>query len=406
MTTMYNAHLFKHRNVGDREEVKVKLFNLDGSSIEFGAAQGPTGATGPAGPQGLEGPIGPTGPRGPQGIQGFAGPIGPAGLTWKGAYNPATTYAVNDSVGYSGSSYFALKTALGVTPTVTTHWAPLALEGVAGPQGPTGAAGATGATGATGVQGPQGSTGATGATGLIGATGPAGPSGVQGPTGATGATGAQGPKGDIGPTGPQGVTGATGAASTIPGPTGPIGPEGPQGATGATGPASTIPGPTGPAGPTGPQGAIGPASTVPGPTGPAGPTGPQGAIGPTGPAGAPAVSIAHIMANWQGLVPFASGAGSVWRVPYINGAAITFALRRAYARVETPSASPTAVTLERSPAGAFVASTITALTVTANETETAAALGTVTSGQLLRTNWTALGAAGSVYTIELEGVQQ
>lgn len=32
----YKAHIFKQRNVGPREEVKLKLFNLDGSPAVFG----------------------------------------------------------------------------------------------------------------------------------------------------------------------------------------------------------------------------------------------------------------------------------------------------------------------------------------------------------------------------------
>jgi hypothetical protein len=42
----------------------------------------------------------------------------------------------------------------------------------------------------------------------------------------------------------------------------------------------------------------------------------------------------------------------------------------------------------------------------ANAAENTASLGAVSSGDLLRTNWTAIGSPGSAYTVELEGVQR
>jgi hypothetical protein len=77
-------------------------------------------------------------------------------------------------------------------------------------------------------------------------------------------------------------------------------------------------------------------------------------------------------------------------------------------RLEVAGAALTSVALERSAPGAFVAVSITALSVAAaaNAAENTAGLGTVSSGDLLRTNWTAIGSPGSAYTVELEGVQQ
>ena len=221
------------------------------------------------------GPVGPTGPAGPQ------GPTGPAGLTWKGAWSSTTTYNLNDSVSFGGSSFISIVAHnLGNLPVTAGYWNLLSREGQDGPAGPTGAQGPSGPTGPQGPQGPQGATGATGAQGPVG---PAGlnwksawsstttynlddavsysgasyvslianntghepdksPSawsllaqaGAQGATGATGAQGPQGPQGATGATGAQGPQGATGAT----------GAQGPQGATGATG----AQGPAGPAG--------------------------------------------------------------------------------------------------------------------------------------------------------------
>jgi hypothetical protein len=43
MGNMFNAHIFRRRSVGEREEVRLKLFNLDGTPFEGGG-----GAAGPS----------------------------------------------------------------------------------------------------------------------------------------------------------------------------------------------------------------------------------------------------------------------------------------------------------------------------------------------------------------------
>ena len=151
------------------------------------------------GPTGAQGAVG---PQGPQGIQGDPG-ISPGGLSWKGSYNPATTYVTDDTVLYNGSSYWVYNGPVtGVTPTSNgAEWALLSVGGATGPQGPIGPTGPQGPAGATGPIGPQGPQGLTGPTGATGATGPAGP---QGPTGNTGATG------PAGATGAQGIAGIDG----------------------------------------------------------------------------------------------------------------------------------------------------------------------------------------------------
>lgn len=126
---------------------------------------GPTGATGPTGPTGVTGPTGATGPTGLTGATGATGP----GFVWRGAYNGATSYVVNDVVSYTdGSNYICISPATGYVPTNPTYWALYT---------------SVGATGATGVTGATGPTGATGLTGATGPTGPTGPTGATGPTG-------------------------------------------------------------------------------------------------------------------------------------------------------------------------------------------------------------------------------
>jgi len=88
-------------------------------------AQGATGATGPAGPQGFTGEMGPQGPQGiqgipgtngtngidgvdgAQGIQGIPGTNGTngTGFNFRGAFNPNSTYAANDVVTFTPTTY-------------------------------------------------------------------------------------------------------------------------------------------------------------------------------------------------------------------------------------------------------------------------------------------------------------
>jgi hypothetical protein len=91
-----------------------------GATGEFGATGlGATGATGQAGPSGA------TGPTGEQGTTGATGIQGPA-LNWLGEYNSATSYSVNDVVGYLGSSYIAIAPTQGNSPADASKWGLLA----------------------------------------------------------------------------------------------------------------------------------------------------------------------------------------------------------------------------------------------------------------------------------------
>ncbi len=82
--------------------------------------------------------------------QGGAGPAGPAGLTYQGAWRPATAYRVNDAVTYGYSSYIAL--------AANTDVQPAGAQGSAAAWSLLAAQGATGLTGATGPTGPAGAT--------------------------------------------------------------------------------------------------------------------------------------------------------------------------------------------------------------------------------------------------------
>ncbi len=78
--------------------------------------KGNPGDPGDPGPQGDQGPQGPQGTAGAAGAAGATGPTGPAGLTHRGPWSSPTSYAVNDAVTYSGSTY-RRKVASGVDPT-------------------------------------------------------------------------------------------------------------------------------------------------------------------------------------------------------------------------------------------------------------------------------------------------
>ncbi len=168
----------------------------------------------------IRGPAGTQGPTGATGPTGTPGAAGPAGLNWRGAWAAPNSFALDDSVGYQGSTFFTTaaipaNTATpptsnppGAVTTTNAPWQILSVEGAVGPtgatgpQGPTGAQGAAGATGSTGLQGAQGTQGPTGATGATGATGP------TGPTGASGSTGVRGSQWSVGTGAPGTVTGS------------------------------------------------------------------------------------------------------------------------------------------------------------------------------------------------------
>ncbi len=71
------------------------------------------------------------GKDGTNGSNGTPGADG-ASFTWKGVYNGATAYVLNDNVSYNGSSYIAKGATTGNLPTNATYWDLLAEKGVDG----------------------------------------------------------------------------------------------------------------------------------------------------------------------------------------------------------------------------------------------------------------------------------
>ena len=186
-------------------------------------ANGAPGAIGPTGANGAPGAIGPTGPAGTNGTNGTNGATGPTGAAGqgfqiKGAWGPAGTYVIGDTVTVNGSSYVNITGANNGSPdTDSADWTLLASAGATGATGANGTAGATGPTGPAGTNGTNGATGPTGPAGPTGLTGTSGTAGATGAQGATGATGAQGP---TGPAGGGGVNAQTVNYTAVSGDTG------------------------------------------------------------------------------------------------------------------------------------------------------------------------------------------
>lgn len=117
-----NAKTEDFINIADR----VRPFGRGDGSGGGTGPQGPAGPTGPQGPAGADGVAGADGAQGvagadgAQGIQGLQGPVGaqgpagvagavaPAGLLWKGQWATATSYELNNTVGFGGASYFCI----------------------------------------------------------------------------------------------------------------------------------------------------------------------------------------------------------------------------------------------------------------------------------------------------------
>ena len=93
------------------------------------------------------------GERGERGERGIAGEAG-EGLTYRGAWDSTTAYAVNDIVGHDGSGWIATQAGTGNEPASgSAFWDPIAEKGAAGDDGAPGAPGTPGAPGADGAPG-------------------------------------------------------------------------------------------------------------------------------------------------------------------------------------------------------------------------------------------------------------
>ena len=115
-----------------------------------------------------------------------------------------------------------------------------------------------------------------------------------------------------------------------------------------------------------------------------------------------------LVAEWFGTLPDTPGAGLVFRVPYLAGVSVDFDLERALLRVETPGSTSTVAEVQSSPGGgAFTPTTLVTLTVAASayEDEDVSALGTVSSGDLFRIEWTSIGTSAADFLIQLEGTE-
>ncbi len=87
---------------------------------------------------------------------------------------------------------------------------------------------------------------------------------------------------------------------------------------------------------------------------------------------------------------------------------MTFNLDRILFRLSNPGATSTTMHIEKSSGGgAFSGSTVGGVTLTGGtyEGEETAALGQVTSGDLLRLLWDTVGTNARNYTVEVEGTE-
>ena len=121
-------------NLGQRPDVSA-------ASWAVLAQAGASGATGAAGAAGAAGATGPAGAQGMTGATGATGAAGAPGINFRGAWNSATNYAVNDGVTFAGTTYLALVAGGNLEPDLNAQsWAILAQAGAAGPTGAQGAA--------------------------------------------------------------------------------------------------------------------------------------------------------------------------------------------------------------------------------------------------------------------------
>ena len=120
--------------VGVYNKVDPKFTTI--SIVDFATGlQGMKGDKGDKGDPGPPGPPGTPGPMGPQGTPGPTGPQGPKGLNWRGFWNSATPYAIDDAVSSAGSSWRAVRNNTNVLPVEGLDWTIVAQKGDTGPQG-------------------------------------------------------------------------------------------------------------------------------------------------------------------------------------------------------------------------------------------------------------------------------
>lgn len=112
--------------------------------------------------------------------------------------------------------------------------------------------------------------------------------------------------------------------------------------------------------------------------------------------------------GWAGPYPYDPLTSAVWKVPQVNGASVTFDFDRLDLRLETPGSAPTTVIVQKSVvSGVFTPVTVGTLSIAAGayQSSTTAGLGQVTSGNLLRIRFTAVGALARGYLVQMEGTE-
>jgi hypothetical protein len=124
-------------------------------------------------------------------------------------------------------------------------------------------------------------------------------------------------------------------------------------------------------------------------------------------AAAAAAAGTNMLAQLYGPMPGSVGSAGMYRVPYKAGSAVTYTLTRASLHLETAGSTTTTVLLEKATpsGGAFLAVLVATLTLAASATQAdvTTSLGTVTSGDLIRWRWTALGTGAQSFHAQLEG---
>jgi len=145
--------------------------------------QGIQGVQGEQGIQGIQGE------QGVQGIQGFEGMQGAIPtLNFRGEYNGATTYYLNDIVAYGNFVYAAIQNSFsGTDPSNSSYWVVMIAQTIQGIQGLQGDQGIQGLAGSdANMQGTQGIQGDLGVQGIQGEQGIQGYDGIQGTQGLQG----------------------------------------------------------------------------------------------------------------------------------------------------------------------------------------------------------------------------
>ncbi len=126
----------------------------------------------------------------------------------------------------------------------------------------------------------------------------------------------------------------------------------------------------------------------------------------TGGGGTPAGTMEALW--WGAVPPLVTTIGpGVWSVPFIAGGSVTYTISRAYFRLETASTLGTySVKFQKSAAGVFTPTDIVTVSLAAGANDVTVTGGfgvaTVSSGDLLRIDWTGIGANALDYTLQLE----